>query len=130
MNKTESQESGEHHLVFASDIKALPSLHFDASVGKKKIKKGVGGSFGGISNSGFLPASLVHLDVSETNSFFFFNLYFQDVDIPYYHSANTQREQKKTKTKTQQDFFCWLFFLDKCQLRCSINDSQPFSQAS
>lgn len=36
MNKRESSESGDHHLVFASDIKALPPLYFDPSVGGKR----------------------------------------------------------------------------------------------
>lgn len=52
MNKRESSESGDHHLDFASDIKALPPLYFDPSVGEKG-----GDSFGCNSNSGFPPAT-------------------------------------------------------------------------
>ena len=53
MNKTKSQKSGEHHLVFASDIKVLPTLHFDVSVGKKKKKKKKWGGGGGGFLGGF-----------------------------------------------------------------------------
>lgn len=58
-----------------------------------------------------------HLDVSETNKQFFFYLYFQEVYIPYYCSANTQRGQK------QQEIF-WI----NASSDVLKNDSQPFSQ--
>lgn len=91
----------EHHLVFASHIKALSSLYFDVSVGGGKKD-----SFGGISNSGFLPASLSTLMcLKQTNNFlsvFSGSVYSVLLLSKYPKGAKTTRD-----------------FLDKCQLRCS-----------
>lgn len=72
-------------------------------------------SVGGISNSGFLPRNPFHLDVCETNKFF-------PPVFPgsVYSILPFNKHPKGAKTTVD--------FLDKCQLRCSTNDSQPFSQ--
>lgn len=85
---------------FACDIKALSLLCFDVSVGEKKKQKD---SFGGISNSGFLPASVSTL------------MYLKQTIVLSVFSGSVDSILLLSKhpkgAKTTVDF------LDKCQLR-------------
>lgn len=100
----------EHHLVFASHIKALSSLYFDVSVGgEKKIL------LEAFQTLAFYQPAFPPWCVWNKQTIFY--LYFQEVYIPYYCSANTQRGQK------QQEIF-WI----NASSDVLKNDSQPFSQ--
>lgn len=110
MNKRESWNSGEHHLAFAGNIKAFSPLHFDVCVGLQKK-----GSFGGISNSAFLPASFSTLMcLKQTNVL---SIFSGSVD-----SILALSQQPKGARTT-------MAFVAKRQLRCSTYDRQPFSQS-
>ena len=111
MNKTESQESGEHHLVFASDIKALPSLHFDASVGKKKLKKGWGVLLEAFQTLAFYQPALSTLMCLKQTVFFFFLICIFRTWIFHITTQQTPKgSKKKQKQKHNRTFFVGFFF--------------------